>query len=208
MNNKITFGIGGIVIGLLLFSIFSSIFSSKYRNGVFGMMGNSYKNTESNQVAGTIDKHFIEQMIPHHEGAIDMAKLALVKSKRPEIKTLATSIIADQTKEITNMTGWYKNWFGKDIPKVDSGMMSGGMMSQSGMHMGGQEDMSSLENAKDFDKAFLEAMIPHHQLALMMVRMLESGSNRPEMLQLAKNIAVSQSNEIQQMQTWYTQWYK
>jgi uncharacterized protein (DUF305 family) len=160
------------------------------------------------QLANNIDRHFIEQMIPHHEGAVAMAKLALEKSKRAEIKTLATAIIADQTKEIDEMKIWYKDWFGKDVPKVSTGMMGGGMMSQNGMHMGGQEDMTKLENASDFDKAFLEAMIPHHQLALMMVRMLEAGTNRPEMLQLAKNITTSQSKEIQQMQGWYTEWYK
>jgi uncharacterized protein (DUF305 family) len=51
-------------------------------------------------------------------------------------------------------------------------------------------------------------MIPHHQLAIMMANMLQSGTNRPEMQQLAKNIISSQSKEIQQMQAWYTQWYK
>ena len=81
------------------------------------------------------------------------------------------------------------------------------MMSGSGMHMGGQEDMKALETAADFDKAFLEAMVPHHQLALMMVQMLEAGTNRPEMIQLAKNITVSQSKEIKDMQGWYTEWY-
>mgnify|MGYP003394308391 CR=1 FL=1 len=207
MNKKITFGIGGIIIGLLLMSIFTSTIFSGYRKGGFGMMGNN-RNTGNTQVAGNIDKHFIEQMIPHHEGAVAMAKLALEKSKRAEIKTLANAIIESQTKEIIDMTGWYKDWFGNNVPRVSTGMMGGGMMSQNGMHMGGQEDMSLLENATDFDKAFLEAMIPHHQLALMMVRMLEAGSNRGEMLQLAENITVSQSKEIQQMQAWYVQWYK
>ena len=94
------------------------------------------------------------------------------------------------------------------MPKVSIGMMSGGMMSLSGMHMGGQEDIAVLENAVDFDKAFIEAMIPHHQLAIMMANMLESGTNRPEMLQLAKNIISSQSKEIREMQTWYVQWYR
>ena len=136
-----------------------------------------------------------------------MAKIALVKSKRPEIKNLANAIITGQTKEIGDMTLWYKNWFGKDVPKGNTGMMGGGMMSGSGMHMGGKEDMASLENAVDFDKAFLEAMIPHHQLALMMVQMLESGTNRPEMIELSKNITVSQSKEIEDMQGWYQEWY-
>lgn len=213
MNNKITFGIGGIIIGLVLAIFFTSaVFPS--RNGGFGMMGWRTNPTSSQgangntQVANNIDRHFIEQMIPHHDGAVAMAKLALEKSKRTEIRTLATAIIESQTKEIQDMSAWYKDWFGKDVPKVSTGMMSGGMMSQGGMHMGGQEDMTKLENATDFDKAFLEAMIPHHQLALMMVRMLEAGSNRPEMLQLAENITTSQSKEIQQMQGWYADWYK
>lgn len=207
MNNKITFGIGGIIIGLLLVGIFTPTMFSGYRSGGFGMMGNN-RNIENTQVSSNIDKHFIEQMIPHHDGAVEMAKLALERSKRPEIKTLATAIIEDQTKEINDMTVWYKSWFGKDVPKVSAGMMGGGMMSQSGMHMGGQEDMTALENATDFDKAFLEAMIPHHQMALMMVQMLKAGSNRPEMLQLAENITASQSKEILEMQGWYAKWYK
>ena len=68
--------------------------------------------------------------------------------------------------------------------------------------------MKTLENASDFDRAFVEQMIPHHQLAIMMAQMLESGTNRPEMLQLAKNIIKSQSEEIKLMQSWYTIWYK
>ena len=209
MNNKIAFGIGGVVVGLVLASVFGGSMFSGYRNS--GMMGGNKnlntQNTGNNQIMGNLDKHFIEQMIPHHDGAVAMAKLALEKSKRSEIKTLATAIIAGQTKEIEDMTGWYKNWFGKDVPKVSGGMMGGGMMSQSGMHMGGQEDMKALETATDFDKVFLEAMIPHHQLALMMVQMLESGTNRSEMIQLAKNITTSQSKEIKDMQGWYTEWY-
>ncbi len=213
MNNKITFGIGGVVIGLVLATLFTSAVFP-YRNGSFGMMGwrnNPLSNQRvigNTQIANNIDRHFIEQMIPHHEGAVAMAKLALERSKRAEIKTLATAIIEGQTKEIEDMTEWYKEWFEKDVPEVNTGMMGGGMMFSSGMHMGGQEDMATLVNASDFDRAFLEAMIPHHQLALMMVRMLEAGTNRPEMLQLTKNITTSQSKEIQQMQSWYIQWYK
>ncbi|MDO8572064.1 MAG: DUF305 domain-containing protein [bacterium] len=171
------------------------------------MMGPGNK-TMSNQMMGAIDSHFIEQMIPHHEGAIAMANLALQKAKHPEIKTLATAIIAAQTAEIQSMNGWYQDWFGKAVPKVSTGMMGGGMMSQSGMHMGGQEDMTVLENASDFDKVFIEEMIPHHQLAIMMANMLQSGTDRPEMQQLARNIIESQSKEIQQMQAWYVEWYK
>ncbi len=207
-NNKILYGIGGIVIGILLVSVFTPMF----RYGGYGMMNwgnNSSYNQRvvgNNQVASTIDKHFIEQMIPHHEGAIAMANLALEKAKRPEIKTLAQAIIGAQESENQQMKSWYKNWFGKDVPKGSA--MMGGMMSQGGMHMGGSEDLTALRNAEDFDKAFIEQMIPHHQMAIMMANMLESGSNQPEMQQLAKNITSSQAKEIQQMQGWYATWYK
>lgn len=209
-NNKILYGIGGIVIGLIL----AGVFYPMMRYGGYGMMNwrnNSLSDERTNgniQVANSIDKHFIEQMIPHHEGAIAMANLALQKAKHPEIKTLAAAITAAQTSEIQSMSGWYQDWFGSTVPKVSTGMMYGGMMSQSGMHMGGQEDMAALENATDFDRIFIEEMIPHHQLAIMMANMLQSGTSRPEMQQLAKNIIASQSEEIRQMQVWYTQWYK
>jgi uncharacterized protein (DUF305 family) len=206
MNNKIVFGIGGIMVGLVLAFVFVSP-SSGFRNGI-GMMGNNRIATNNSQIASAIDSHFIEQMIPHHEGAISMSNLALKKAKHQEIKTLATAIIAGQTKEIDDMRSWYGNWFGKNVSKVSTGIMEGGMMSGNGMHMGGQEDMTALENASDFDKVFIEQMIPHHQLAIMMAQMLRSGTNRPEMKQLAENIITSQSKEIQEMQTWYKQWYQ
>ena len=202
MNNKITFGIGGIVIGLVLASVFGQTMFFGFNDGMMGGNRNLNQDTGNNQMMGSVDKQFIEQMIPHHEGAVEMATLALEKSNRPEIKTLANAIILGQTKEIEDMSGWYKNWFQTDVPKGNMGMMSG-----RGMHMGGQEDMKALETATDFDKAFLESMIPHHQLALMMVQMLEAGTNRPEMIQLAKDINSSQSKEIEDMQGWYKEWY-
>ena len=207
MNNKITYGIGGIVIGIVLAGVFGQTMFFGFNGGMMDGNRNLSQDSGNSQMMGNIDKHFIEQMIPHHEGAVAMARLALEKSKRPEIKTLATTIIESQTKEIKDMTGWYRNWFQADVPKENTGMMGGGMMSGSGMHMGGQEDMKALETATDFDKAFLESMIPHHQLALMMVQMLEAGTDRPEMIQLAKNINSSQSKEIEDMQGWYKEWY-
>lgn len=207
-NNKILYGIGGIVIGILLVSVFTPMF----RYGGSGMMnwGNDSMSDQrvnrNTQVVGTIDKHFIEQMIPHHDGAIAMANLALEKAKRPEIKALAQAIVSAQESENQQMKSWYKDWYGKDVPRGNA--MMGGMMSQGGMHMGGAEDLTALRNAQDFDKVFIEQMIPHHQMAIMMANMLESGTTRPEMQQLAKNIIESQSKEIQQMQGWYTTWYK
>ncbi len=67
-------------------------------------------------------------------------------------------------------------------------------------------DLKSLQTASDFDKAFLEDMIPHHIMALMMSNMVID-SNRPEMRKLSSAIAQSQSKEIEQMRQWRQTWY-
>jgi uncharacterized protein (DUF305 family) len=174
------------------------------------------------------DQHFIVMMIPHHEGAIAMADLALKQAQHPEIKKLAENIKITQTKEIQQMRGWYKQWYGTEVPNWGPGKGWGWNAQnrqQSGNnpptyggpgmgmgHMGGGMGMggislSALENAKDFDQAFIQQMIPHHQMAVMMSSMMLGNTQRPEMRKLAQNIINSQSAEIAQMQQWYQTWY-
>jgi hypothetical protein len=56
------------------------------------------------------DKAFLTMMIPHHQGAIDMAKLAQKNAKHAEIKAMADDIIVAQQREIDQMNGWLKSW--------------------------------------------------------------------------------------------------
>lgn len=198
MNKKslLIGGVIGLVLGLLISSL---IFCGDMR--MYGLKGN-------NQMMANIDRHFIEQMIPHHEGAIEMAQLAREKGKHPEIKTLAQNIITAQQKEITDMKTWYKNWFGIEVPATSQHMMEGHMMGGA-MHMNSMSgDMETLKNAQDFDVEFIRQMIPHHEMAVMMAQMLQGSTNRPEMKTLAENIITSQTQEINQMREWYNNWNK
>lgn len=68
-------------------------------------------------------------------------------------------------------------------------------------------DLSALRNAADFDRAFIEQMIPHHEMGVMMAQMLQNRGQHPELQTLAKAIITSQTAEIQQMQTWHQTWY-
>lgn len=203
-KEKIIYGVLGFMIGVLA----TIVFTSGNNNGLTRMMGSQDMNKTS-QMSGTMDAHFIEQMIPHHEDAITMAKLALEKSAKPEMKTLAQNIIDSQSKEIGQMKNWYKEWFGKELPTGDAVMRQHGMMGNSGMHMGmmgGEMDLKKLEEADNFDKMFIEQMIPHHQMAVMMASMLKNSTQRPEMKQLADDIISAQTKEIDQMRGWYKSW--
>lgn len=57
------------------------------------------------------DKAFLEEMVIHHQGAIDMANLVLQNSKRSELKALANAIIEAQSEEIQMMREWNDTWF-------------------------------------------------------------------------------------------------
>jgi uncharacterized protein (DUF305 family) len=156
------------------------------------------------------DRHFIERMIPHHQSAVEMVDLALSRAKHPELKQLAANIKAAQTQEIKNMQDWYKQWYGVAVPTVSKGGMdmmgmSRGMPMHSGM-MGMQTDLTALKNASNFDRVFMEQMIPHHQMAVMMSGM-PLNSTHPELRSLAQAIIKSQTAEINQMQQWSQAWY-
>lgn len=200
------YGVIGLLAGSLLTLLFVTNTVNSNNYGLMQMMG-VRQGIGGSTLANNIDRHFIEQMIPHHESAIEMSKLAQERSKRSEVLTLASAIIKSQSGEITQMQSWYKNWYGSDVPVDTSlgmgmgrGMMHGGMM-------GGQTaDIEILKNTPDFDTAFLEEMIPHHQMAVMMAQMLLSGTNRSEMKQLAQNIIDAQEAEIEQMRLWLREW--
>lgn len=210
-NQSILYGIIGLLIGVLVTVFIASNAVNNNMTGMMGMMG-MRTGTVQNRTMNSymMDAHFIEQMIPHHEDAITLAKLAQAKAKRPEVQQLAQNIIDSQSKEITQMKNWYKDWFGRDLPTGQEVMNTHGMMSNtSGMHMGVRgdtSDLQTLEQAADFDKAFVEHMIPHHQMAVMMASMLKDGTIRPEMKKLADDIVTAQTKEIEQMREWLRSW--
>ncbi len=66
----------------------------------------------------------------------------------------------------------------------------------------------SRETGNDFDRAFLDEMIVHHEGAIEMAQMVRERSSRPELLKLADDIISTQSQEIDMMRMWSSAWFK
>jgi uncharacterized protein (DUF305 family) len=156
------------------------------------------------------DLRFIDSMVMHHQGAVNMAEEALQKSQRPEMKKLAQDIIAAQKQEIAQMKQWRTTWY----PNADQTPMA--WSAEMGHMMAMSEDMEQsmmmsmdLGSADaDFDRRFIDAMIPHHEGALVMAKDALSKTKRPEIEKLSQDILSSQQQEIEQMKQWRKDWYK
>ena len=77
--------------------------SSEFGAGMQAGMAVMMKEMESAPMTGDPDKDFLAMMIPHHEGAVEMARLVLIHGKDPLVRRLAEEIIASQTVEIQTM---------------------------------------------------------------------------------------------------------
>jgi uncharacterized protein (DUF305 family) len=155
------------------------------------------------------DLRFIDAMIPHHQGALVMAQNLAPKTKRPELQKLAKDITSAQTAEIAQMKQWRQAWY----PQAPSTPMAwhAGMKHMMAMQ---PEQISAMKMDMDLGKAdaqydlrFLQAMVPHHQAAVVMAQDLAQKTKRPELQKLAKDIMASQQAEIDQMQQWQKSWY-
>jgi uncharacterized protein (DUF305 family) len=146
------------------------------------------------------DRRFIDAMVPHHQGAIAMAEVALKNAEHEEIKELSRNIVSTQQSEIEELKSIKREEFGtSNVPMEMSPEQTRGM----GMMMDPQE----LADREPFDKAFIDAMIPHHQSAIYMSQVAQEESKIPVIKELAENIVDAQKREIEQMKQWRKQWY-
>jgi uncharacterized protein (DUF305 family) len=145
------------------------------------------------------DRAFIDAMVPHHQGAIDMAEVGLKNAEHERIKQLSRAIISTQQAEIEELKSIKEEEFGTSEVPME--------MSQEQMKSMGMTDPTELANKDPFDKAFIGAMVPHHQSAIEMAQVASEKSENPEIKDLAENIVSAQRREIEQLLQWREAWY-
>ncbi len=177
------FIIGGCIFlaGFLVFQDFQYHKSTNMNHTDLGMSDENY------------DLRFLEAMTSHHQGAIDMAKIALLKSTNTKVKEISQKIIDSQTLEIALMSQWKKDWY-KDTSEVEI------------------TEYSLVRNLGTYDEKFnlryLNAMIVHHEGAVEMCKDVLTKSTRNSVLTICNDIIALQSQEISQMETLREELYK
>ena len=146
------------------------------------------------------DERFIDAMVPHHQGAIDMANVALENAEHPEIQQLAQNVISTQEAEIDELKAIKQREYGtSEVPTETS--------PEEMKTMGVMAAPKELANEQPFDKAFIDAMIPHHQSAIDMAQVAYEETGDSEIKDLALGIVTAQQQEIEQMIDWRKEWY-
>ncbi len=166
-----------------------------------GAMDHANMKSSPNAASQPYDLQFIDTMLAHHQGAVDMARPAIEKAQHNEIKEMARNIIRDQEREIAQMKQWREQWYAGKPASVNL-EMPGMMDSMKGM------DMNKLTAASgnEFDLMFLEQMTPHHQGAVVMARVALTKAEHPEIKRIAEQIISAQEREISQMNGWKEAW--
>ena len=110
-------GIIGFILGGLIVSV-AAVTIEKSPDDTSATMDSMVTSLQGKK-GEDFDKVFISGMIVHHQGAIDMARMAQANARHQEVKTLADAIITSQTKDIKMMQGWQMDWHYPAAPSMD-----------------------------------------------------------------------------------------
>lgn len=191
-----------ILIGIIFFILIIIVYF--YRNK---------KKKEKNICRGYLtNKEYLEHMIPHHQVAIDISILLQKKSKNPRMQEILRKIIWVQKYEIALMKNMSLN-----LPKNDMSEDKRNMNTKEIITMGTitnpnkpglsntfcdphffdpKKHMKHMKHMKLDDKMYIHHMIPHHQVAVDMSKVLLKNTNNDFMIYLANRIIRSQEEEI------------
>lgn len=138
------YGVVGLLAGIVIAWTVAAVSVNNNYTGMMNMMGMHTGNTSQGgmmndsdmsmaqmtdslkgKTGDDFDEAFLAAMIAHHQGAVDMARLAQANAKHDEIKAMANDIISTQSQEIDKMQTWQSDWGYKAVPTMQHNMNMG-----------------------------------------------------------------------------------
>lgn|GEM_PF-2108208 len=141
--------------------------------------------------AEVLEADYLAAMVAHHEEAVTAAR-ELSRSHRAAMREFGTDIVVVQSDQIRQMRRWLRQWY-PDQPSTEYTPM--------------MQDLTGV-SGDALDRTFLQEMIGHHMVAVMMSqRLLRHGTEHAPVAVLARSIRDDQAVEIAQMRRWLARWF-
>ena len=148
------------------------------------------------QSTSVFEVRFMQEMIDHHMMAAHMSHhLCLSKAVHQELRALCQEIVDEQHQEIMTMQQWLASWYG--VANYHPRMPQGDQQ---------MEKLALLNNA-EFEIEFMQQMIRHHRMAVVMASQCVERAYHPELQDSCADMITSQLDEIRRMQEWLCTWY-
>lgn len=173
-----------MIVGTLLGIAFGYYLTPEYRVTMYEADSMSL-----GQADRTYDLRYINAMIAHHRGAMLLAEQLATNTARPEMKTLAQNILADEPKAIAELYAWKEEWYG-DTKKVRDPIVA---------NLGPADEK--------FDLRFLNALIAHHQTGILMTKETRLKSSRAEILNNADAVEAFLMGGLTTLTGLRSEWY-
>jgi len=163
--------------------------------------------------ANAADRAFAQLMVPHHEAALSMAELAQKRAEHPQVRTLAGNIVRSQTAEIAQLrklgkaAGVKPEEHGGGHAAMQARGPAASALGLTEAELAIEHDAAGLKTSKPFDRAFIDAMTPHHEGAIRMAKAQLARGAEPRLKALARQIVAAQTKEVGDMSAWRAQWY-
>ena len=173
-----------MIVALVIGLMFGYFLTPDYQSSMYDKSG-----MDLGVADRRFDQRYLNAMIAHHTGAMLLAQQLKQNTTRPELQTLANTILTEEPAAIDELYAWKKSWY-KDSKKVPNPTVA---------NLGSGDDQ--------FDLRFLNAMIAHHQAGILMTQETRLKSSRSEVLNNADQVEEFLTGSLIKLkelrQTWY-----
>jgi uncharacterized protein (DUF305 family) len=159
-----------------------------------GCGGDDEQQSSAKVRANETDMAFVAQMIPHHERSIDAAEIARTEAQHAQLRRLARELIQFQSTELATLRVVRPVLARAGVEEGDLGVPETELKP------------GELRRADEFDRAFIDALISHHEVAIEMARAERAGEHG-ELRRMAGDISDLARFQIRQLERWRRAWY-